>query len=58
MVPWLENDEDKLSDVELWRISKPVYGFSDFLEWLANNGEGLIVDTVEQQGGHAYSSNP
>lgn len=45
MVSWLEEDDDKLSDVELWGISKDAYGFADLLEWLANDGEGLTVDT-------------
>ena len=45
MVSWLEDGDDKLSDVELWGVSKPVYGFSDLFEWLANGGEGLTVET-------------
>ena len=36
MVSWLENSDDKLSDLELWGVEKSVYGFSDLLtmmEW-------------------------
>ena len=41
MVSWLENSDDKLSDLELWGVEKSVYGFSDFFEWLDNDGVGL-----------------
>ena len=40
MVSWLENSNDRLSDIELWGVEKPVYGFADLLEWLENNGIG------------------
>jgi hypothetical protein len=41
MVSWLENSDDKLSDLELWGVEKAVYGFSDLFEWLDNSGVGL-----------------
>jgi hypothetical protein len=41
MVSWLENSDDKLSDLELWEVEKAVYGFSDLFEWLDNSGVGL-----------------
>lgn len=41
MVDWLEDKTDKLSDVELWGATRPTYGFSELLEWLGNNGQGL-----------------
>ncbi|KAF8225623.1 hypothetical protein L208DRAFT_1305591, partial [Tricholoma matsutake] len=47
MVSWLEDSDDKLSDIALWGISKPVYTFSDLLEWLANGGEGLTKVETE-----------
>lgn len=47
MVAWLENNDDKLSDVELWGVMKPAYTFSDLLEWLANDGEGLTKPETE-----------
>ena len=36
MVSWLENSDDKLSDLELWGVEK-----SDLFEWLDNDGVGL-----------------
>ena len=47
MVSWLEDSDDKLSDAELWGVSKSVYTFSDLLEWLANGGEGLTKMKTE-----------
>ncbi|KAF8238000.1 hypothetical protein L208DRAFT_1244693 [Tricholoma matsutake] len=47
MVSWLEDSDDKLSDIELWGILKPAYAFSDILEWLANGGEGLTKGETE-----------
>ena len=47
MVSWLEDSDNKLSDLELWGILKPVYAFSDLLEWLANGGEGLTKGETE-----------
>ena len=47
MVSWLEDSDDKLSDIELWGIWKPAYAFSDLLEWLANGGEGLNREETE-----------
>ena len=41
MVSWLEDSEEKLSDLELWGIVKPTYTFSDLLECLANGRVGL-----------------
>jgi len=49
MVSWLEDRADKLSDVELWGISKPIYVFSDLLEWLGNGGEGLTQVETETE---------
>ena len=43
MVSWLENSDDKLSDIKLWEVSKPTYTFSDLLEWLANGAESLTM---------------
>ena len=34
MVDWLEEKEDRLSDLELWGVVKPVYGFSELSKWL------------------------
>ena len=28
MVSWLENSDDKLSDLELWGVEEAMYGFS------------------------------
>ena len=47
MVAWLEDRDDKLSDVELWGILKPAYLFSDLFEWLENGGEGLTKVETE-----------
>jgi len=47
MVSWLEDSQDKLSDIELWGILKPAYTFPDLLEWLANGGEGLTKIETE-----------
>jgi hypothetical protein len=41
MVSWLEDSDEKLSDLELWGTVKSTYTFSDLLEWLANGGVGL-----------------
>ena len=41
MVSWLEDSDEKLSDLELWGTVKSTYAFSDLLEWLANGGVGL-----------------
>ena len=41
MVSWLEDSDDKPSDIELWGVFKSTYTFSDLLEWLANGGVGL-----------------
>lgn len=41
MVSWLENQSDKLSDLELWGVVKPAYAFSDLMEWLDNGGKGI-----------------
>ncbi|KAF8226356.1 hypothetical protein L208DRAFT_1214961, partial [Tricholoma matsutake] len=49
MVSWLEDSDDKLSDIVLWGISKPVYTFADLLEWLANGGEGLTKVETEAE---------
>jgi len=38
MVSWLEDQEDKQSDLDLWGIQKPSYSFSDLQTWLANGG--------------------
>ena len=38
MVSWLENSDDKLSDLELWGVEKAMYGFSDLFD---NDGVGL-----------------
>ena len=58
MVSWLENSDKKLSDVELWGVSKPTYTFSDLLEWLANGGEGLTMTKTETEScyDHSFSS--
>jgi len=47
MVAWLEDSEDKLSDIELWGILKPAYTFSDLFEWLEKGGEGLTKVETE-----------
>ena len=47
IVFWLENSDDKLSDIKLWEVSKPIYTFSDLLEWLANGEEGLTMTKTE-----------
>jgi hypothetical protein len=44
MIAWLEDDEDKQQDVDLWGIKKVNYTFADLKEWLENNGEGLQID--------------
>ena len=49
MVSWLENSDNKLSDVKLWGVSKLTYTFSDLLEWLANGGEDLTMTKTETQ---------
>jgi hypothetical protein len=41
MVSWLEDQSDKLSDLELWGVAKSGYTFSDLMEWLKNGGEGI-----------------
>jgi hypothetical protein len=41
MVAWLENQDDKQTDVDLWGIRKASYTFGDLKEWLANDGKGL-----------------
>ena len=41
MASWLEDSDQKLSDLELWETLKSTYTFSDLLEWLANGGVGL-----------------
>ena len=41
MVSWLENSNDRLSDIELWGVEKSAYGFADLLEWLGNDGIGI-----------------
>ena len=42
VVAWLEDRDDKLSDIELWGTEKKTYGFSDLAEWLENDGMGKI----------------
>jgi len=51
MVSWLEDQDDKLSDVEIWGVAKPSYGFSDLMQWLDNKGEGLDVSETESDSG-------
>ena len=41
IMSWLENSDDKLSDLELWGVEKAMYGFSNLFEWLDNDGVGL-----------------
>ena len=41
MVSWLEDSDEKLSDLELWGTVKSTYTFSDLSEWLAKRGVGL-----------------
>ena len=47
MVSWLEDSDDKLSDIELWGVLKPAHAFSHLLEWLVNGGEGLTKGKTE-----------
>ena len=41
MVAWLEDHEDKLTDLDLWGVKKLNYNFQDLQTWLANDGKGL-----------------
>ena len=45
MVAWLEDQEDKQPDVDLWGINKASYTFADLKAWLANDGEGLELES-------------
>jgi hypothetical protein len=36
MVTWLEDEEDDLSDFDVWHLQKSEYGFKELKEWLKN----------------------
>ena len=38
MVSWLNEDEDRMCNVDLWGIQKEVYTFTDLAAWLQNGG--------------------
>ena len=50
MVSWLEDSDDKVSDLELWGEVKSTYTFSDLLEWLANGGVESGEETQKGKG--------
>lgn len=41
MIAWLENQEDRPHDIDLWGVRKANYTFTDLKVWLENGGEGL-----------------
>jgi hypothetical protein len=51
MVAWLEDAEDALSDVEVWKVEKGLYGFADLDMWLKNDGQGLELDELKRKKG-------
>jgi hypothetical protein len=44
MVAWLEGQEDRLSNLDLWGIKKVNYTFTDLAMWLANGGTLEVED--------------
>lgn len=47
MVMWLNEDDDRMPDIDLWGIKKAEYNFGDLAMWLRNGG---LLD-VESDGG-------
>jgi hypothetical protein len=38
MVAWLNEDDDRMMDIDLWGVKKDVYNFGDLAMWLQNGG--------------------
>ncbi len=38
MVGWLNEDEDRICDIDVWGVKKNVYTFTDLALWLENGG--------------------
>jgi hypothetical protein len=50
LVDWLDNKEGKLSDEEVWGISKTTYHFSD-LDFFLKNGGSLALEKLDVKEG-------
>ena len=48
MVEWLEDGEDRPSDVDVWGLQKTSYTFSDLKKWLNEQKSSLAADVEEQ----------
>ena len=46
MVAWLNEDEDRQCDMDVWGVKKNVYTFTDLALWLENGGT-LEVESTE-----------
>src|SRR6266511_389819 len=49
MVAWLNGDEDRMCDVDVWGVKKNVYTFTDLTLWLENGGT-LEVESQDHDG--------
>ncbi len=49
MVAWLNGDEDRMCDVDVWGVKKNVYTFMDLTLWLENGGT-LEVESQDHNG--------
>lgn len=52
MVAWLDEKEDRLSDLEVWGVEKSLYTFTDLAAWLEKGGSLEIEEDCGYQDGN------
>jgi hypothetical protein len=52
MVAWLDQREDRLSDVDVWGVEKAVYTFTDLAVWLENGGSLEVEGNSDYEDGN------